>query len=181
MRGLKVLERGKPFGGSRAGLGPVAKPVLQFFQRAGIAAPGGINPGQTGLGGEHDSVRNAAVAIPLKPNAAPARHFRDLAKREDQEFPVSAYDCDVIAGCLDTEFRFRSARHIQDLLALACVRNHIGFLHDETTRLVGNQKQAAIRLVDENIDDVLPLIHIDHEADRLAVPASSRELGRRQA
>ena len=69
---------------------------------------------------------------------------------------------------------------IENLFALAGVGDDLAFRNDETISGRRRDQEPALRIEGEDGDDILVLVHVDKNADRLAVAPPARQPRRLQ-
>ena len=94
-----------------------------------------------------------------------------------QQLAVLADHRDVVAVGRHAEHGLRRlAVTFSTCLPLRVVATHLVLGHDEAVAARGGDQQLAAGLVDEELDDVVVLLQVDHQAHRLAVAAPARQL-----
>ena len=63
--------------------------------------------------------------------------------------------------------------HVHHLLALAGIGDGLIFRNDETITLMRNQKKPGLRVMHEGCQDILIVLHIDQNTDRLAMATTA--------
>ncbi len=168
--------RGKPFGTVRPADSAVAQPFGQLFLVFRECAARAVFPDKAVGDREAADVGNAAVLVPLQAHALAAGHLRHLRQREDQHLAVFADDGDVIAADGDDKLGLVRHGNIHDLLALAGIGGHFRFRHDKAVAGGRDDHLLARRIMDEGGQHILIVVHVDHDAQRLAVTASAGQL-----
>ena len=159
-------------------MGPLTDPFHHVTAGQGVRAPGSVKPCQSGLLHERPHVREPAILEALQDNTLTARHLVDFIEGEDQHPPVLTHRGAHIGagGNGHANPRLGVGIDIQHLLALARRSQHLVLGHDKTVPGRRAYDQLATRFMDEQLDDFVALLEIDHETHRLAMPAASREL-----
>src|SRR5262249_9777030 len=121
-------------------------------------------------------IRQATVLVLLQYDAAAARHLRQFADREDDHLSVLAHDGDMVALDRHAHRGFNAFAYVQHLLAGAGLRHDLVLRHDEAAAIIGCDPQLAPGPAHEQRHDLLVVAEINHQADRLAVAAATRQL-----
>ena len=109
-------------------------------------------------------VGDAAVLVALQPHALAARHLRHLVEREDQQLAVLADDRDDGRPRRRRRARISSgASTFITCLPLRVLASDLVLGHDEAAPLGRGDEQLPLGIVDEDGDDVLGRVHVDHQ------------------
>src|SRR5215470_14983299 len=106
----------------------------------------------------------------LQQHSAAAAHLRHLLEGEDQELAALAQRGNRIGAFRHDgeDLCLLVARQVQDLLAVARLRHHLVFRHDEAAAGLGGDQKLAAAPQHFELHDVLLVAELDHETDRLA-------------
>src|SRR5262249_35756994 len=109
--------------------------------------------------------------------AAAACHLRHLVEREDQHLAVLADNRNGVACNLGDRARLVRHLDVENLLAFLRRANAIILVDDKALAFVACDEELATALVDEQRNGCGLLLHIDKQADRLAMTAAAGKLG----
>src|SRR5690349_20276768 len=156
-----------------SGLGALAPPELEL-----VGGNHAIAPRQAVRQREGLRIRELVGLRLLQGDAAAAAHLRHLVDREDQQLAAFAQRRDRIGALWhDTEgLRLLLVGEVQYLLAVLGLGHDLVLGDDEAAAGIRRHQEPATALHHREIDDVLLVAELDHQADRLAMAARAGEL-----
>src|SRR5262249_32125002 len=164
-------------GSKSAGIGAIAAPIRILLADERELAPGRVGPSQAVLRLEGFQVGQSTVLEALQPDTTAAPHLGHLLELEDHHLAVLTDRGHEFT--LDHRERPRHVRRfdVEHLLALAGVGQALVLGHHDATPLRAPDQEFSPTFVAEDGDQIVLLLEIDEQPDRLTMPAPARQLG----